>query len=136
MYYKAIVIKKKTMSNMDSRPNIPYLPRDIVNSIFLKLPVKTLSRFKSCCKSWHCCVDDADFIKSYLHNSSMDISRKKIVLVSFIPAVHTTNPKYKIVSTEASINADSKVVYLNIPEFCFKYFLQVFSCSGLVLLTS
>ncbi|KAG5620803.1 hypothetical protein H5410_006021 [Solanum commersonii] len=51
---------------MDGRSKIPYLPGDIVNSIFLKLPVKSLSRFKSCCKSWHCCVDDADFIKSHL----------------------------------------------------------------------
>ncbi|TMW81288.1 hypothetical protein EJD97_010634 [Solanum chilense] len=122
---------------MDSRSKIPYLPRDIVNSIFLKLPVKTLSRFKSGCKSWHCCVDDADFIKSHLHNSSIDITRKKIFLVNFTPSLHTLKPKYEIASTEASINADSKVVYLNIPEFCINYnLLQVFSCSGLVLITS
>ncbi|TMW91898.1 hypothetical protein EJD97_013761 [Solanum chilense] len=123
---------------MDGRSNIPYLSGDIVNSILLKLPMKSLSRFRSCCKSWHRCVDDADFIKSHLRNSSVNISGQKFFLVRFIPSLRTEpTPKYEFMSTEASINADSKVVYLNIPEFCFNYSsLQVFSCSGLVLTTS
>ncbi|XP_015064744.1 F-box/kelch-repeat protein At3g23880 [Solanum pennellii] len=120
---------------MDGRSKIPYLPADIINSILLQLPVKSLSRFKSCCKSWHYCIDDADFIKSHLRNSSVDISRQKFVLVHLKPSPSTYN--FEIVSTEASINADSKVVYLNIPEFLINYiFLQVFSCSGLVFMTS
>ncbi|XP_069150445.1 F-box protein At5g49610-like [Solanum lycopersicum] len=93
---------------MDGRSKIPYLPADIINSILLQLPVKSLSRFKSCCKSWHCCIDDADFIKSHLRNSSVDISRQKFVLVHLKPSPSTY--KFEIVSTEASINADSKVV--------------------------
>lgn len=120
---------------MDGRSKIPYLSSDIVNSILIKLPVKSLLRFKSCCKSWHCYVDDADFIKSHLHlrNSWGDSSCQKFVLVHFIPSVR----KYKFLTTEASINADSKVVYLNIPEFCIKYLsLEFFSCSGLVFMTS
>ncbi|KAK4710151.1 hypothetical protein R3W88_004664 [Solanum pinnatisectum] len=97
---------------------LPHLPGDIVNSIFFKLPVKSLTRFKSCCKSWYGCIDDADFIKSHLHKSSIDISRKKIILVN-------------------SIFLHSKVVYLNIPEFLSDYFsLEVFSCSGLIFMTS
>ncbi|KAK4709967.1 hypothetical protein R3W88_004480 [Solanum pinnatisectum] len=116
---------------------LPHLPGDVVNSILLKLPVKSLSRFKSCCQSWHCCIDDADFIKSHLHKSSVDISRQKIVLVNFIPSLRTGINQFDIVSTEASINGDSKVVYLNIPEFFSDYFyLEVFSCSGLVFVTS
>ncbi|KAG5620962.1 hypothetical protein H5410_006180 [Solanum commersonii] len=88
---------------------LPHLPGDIVNSIFFKLPVKSLSRFKSCYKSWHCCIDDTDFIKSHLHKSSIDISRQKFVFVNLI--LHTGTHKFEIVSTGAlSINADSKVV--------------------------
>ncbi|KAK4710156.1 hypothetical protein R3W88_004669 [Solanum pinnatisectum] len=114
-----------------------HLPGDIVNSIFLKLPVKSLSRFKSCCKSWHCCIDDADFIKSHLHKSSVDISRQKFVMVYVIPSLRTGSYQFKIVSTEASTNADSNVVYLNIPELFINYFcLEVLSCSGLVFMTS
>ncbi|XP_015160423.1 F-box/kelch-repeat protein At3g23880-like [Solanum tuberosum] len=116
---------------------LPHLPGDIVNSIFFKLPVKSLIRFKSCCKSWYGCIDDADFIKSHLHKSSIDISRKKIVLVNSIFLHRGGTRKFKIVSMEASINADSKVVYLNIPEFFSDYFsLEVFSCSGLIFMTS
>ncbi|KAK4710160.1 hypothetical protein R3W88_004673 [Solanum pinnatisectum] len=116
---------------------LPHLPGDIVNSIFFKLPVKSLTRFKSCCKSWYGCIDDADFIKSHLHKSSIDISRKKIILVNSIFLRREGTHKFKIVSTEASINADSKVVYLNIPEFFNDYFsLEVFSCSGLIFMTS
>ncbi|KAG5620947.1 hypothetical protein H5410_006165 [Solanum commersonii] len=89
---------------------LPHLPGDIVNSIFFKLPVKSVRRFKSCCKSWYGCIDDADFIKSHLHKSCIDISRKKIVLVNSILQHREGTRKFKIVSTEASINADSKVV--------------------------
>nr|XP_010317370.1 uncharacterized protein LOC104646071 [Solanum lycopersicum] len=96
---------------MDGRSKIPYLPADIINSILLQLPVKSLSRFKSCCKSWHCCIDDADFIKSHLRNSSVDISRQKFVLVHLKPSPSTY--KFEIVSTEASINADSKYLHSN-----------------------
>ncbi|KAK6796616.1 hypothetical protein RDI58_004317 [Solanum bulbocastanum] len=78
-----ITILRLSACEKDDRSKIPYLLGDIVNSIFLKLPVKSLSRFKSCCISWHCCVDDVDFIKSHLHNSSVDISRQKFVFGSF-----------------------------------------------------
>ncbi|KAK4710155.1 hypothetical protein R3W88_004668 [Solanum pinnatisectum] len=112
---------------MDSRSKIRNFPEDIVYSILLELPVKSLSRFKSCCKSWHCCIDDPDFI-----------NRQKIIFVNLYPQRRAR--QFKIVSTEASIRADSKVVCLNepnIPGFFSDYFyLRVFSCSGLVFMTA
>ncbi|KAG5620961.1 hypothetical protein H5410_006179 [Solanum commersonii] len=101
---------------MDGRSKIRNLPEDIVNSILLELPVKSLSRFKSFC------IDDPDFIKSHLHKSSINISRQKIILVNenHLGLTH----QFIIMSTEASIRADSKVVHLNepnIPGFCSNY---------------
>ncbi|XP_049382804.1 F-box/kelch-repeat protein At3g23880-like [Solanum stenotomum] len=121
---------------MNGRSKIPNLPEDIVNCILLELPVKSLSRFKSCCKSWRCSIDDADFIKFHLHKSSVDTSRQKFVFLNVNPQGETR--QYKIVSIEASISGDSKFVYLdepNIPGFCSNYkYIEVLSCSGLVFM--
>ncbi|KAK4710159.1 hypothetical protein R3W88_004672 [Solanum pinnatisectum] len=92
---------------MDGLSKITHLPEDIVNLIFLKLSVKSLSRFKSCYKSWHCCIDDTDFIKSHLPKSSIDINQAfscsgLIFVTSYDRGYHMTlfNPalgKYKLI---------------------------------------
>ncbi|KAG5620604.1 hypothetical protein H5410_005822 [Solanum commersonii] len=69
---------------------LPHVPGDIVNSIFLQLTVKSLSRFKSCCKSWHCCVDDADFINGLVFVTSYGPGYS---MTLFNPAVG----KYKLI---------------------------------------
>lgn len=95
---------------MNGGSKIPNLPEDIVNSILLNLPVKSLFRFKSCCKSWCSSVDDADFIKLHLHKSCVDTNRQKIVFLNVNRQGGTR--QYKIVSTEESISGVSKFVYV------------------------
>ncbi|MCD7456586.1 hypothetical protein HAX54_032305 [Datura stramonium] len=122
---------------MGSRSKIPNLPDDIVNSILLVLPVKSLLRFKITCKSWCCSIDDPDFIKSHLHISSNDISRQKILLFDVVNNGKIPRDySIKVLSTEASISNDSKAVPLDQPNISgFRScHLQVFSCNGLVFI--
>ena len=56
---------------------IPNLSIDIVYSILLELPVKSLSRFKLTCKSWCSTINDPEFINSHLYKSSNDINLQK-----------------------------------------------------------
>ncbi|XP_060182029.1 F-box/kelch-repeat protein At3g23880-like [Lycium barbarum] len=123
---------------MGSRTKNPNLPEDIVNSVLLKLPVKYLLRFKSCCKSWCCSIADTEFMRLHLHKSSTDISRQKFLFFIVVEGKIRHNFSFKVLSTEASISADSKVVSLdqpNIPGLYSKvHYLQVCSCSGLVFI--
>ncbi|KAJ8547114.1 hypothetical protein K7X08_010700 [Anisodus acutangulus] len=120
---------------MGVRSIIPNLPEDIINSILLELPVKSLLRFKSICKSWCCSIDDLEFMKSHLHKSSTDISRQKILFVDVAARKIRYDCSIKVLSTKASISADSKVVsvdQLDIPGFHSN--VQVSSCGGLIFI--
>ncbi|XP_016567444.2 putative F-box protein At3g17480 [Capsicum annuum] len=124
---------------MASHWKIPHLPDDIVESILLELPVKSLLRFKSSCKSWCCSINDPDFIKSHLHKSSTDISRQKVLFVTFEKfSPFTILSNDKIGSAEASLTVDSKVMLLDPPIQGFlndvSANLKVSSCNGLVFI--
>ncbi|PHU21748.1 hypothetical protein BC332_06855 [Capsicum chinense] len=124
---------------MASGWKIPHLPDDIVESILLELPVKSLLRFKSSCKSWCCSINDPDFTKSHLHKSSADISLQKVLFVTFEKfSPFTILSNDKIGSAEASLTVDSKVMLLDPPIQGFlndiSAGLKVSSCNGLVFI--
>ncbi|KAE9591449.1 hypothetical protein Lal_00038821 [Lupinus albus] len=48
------------------------LPDDLVLEILLKLPVKSLLRFNSVCKSWNSIIFTPNFVKKHLHCSASD----------------------------------------------------------------
>lgn len=45
-----------------------YLPKEIIIEILLKLPVKSLIRFTTVCKSWHTIISNSKFIFSHISN--------------------------------------------------------------------
>ncbi|KAM3356901.1 hypothetical protein P3S68_023615 [Capsicum galapagoense] len=80
-------------------------------------------------------IDDTSFIKSHLRKSSADISGQKILLFENVEGELSRDYSINVLSTEASISADSKVVLLDqlsadskvvllnqlsVPEFCGK----------------
>ncbi|XP_019430377.1 PREDICTED: F-box/kelch-repeat protein At3g23880-like [Lupinus angustifolius] len=48
------------------------LPDELVIEILLKLPVKSLLRFISVCKSWNSLIFTPNFVKKHLHHSASD----------------------------------------------------------------
>ncbi|XP_019260248.1 PREDICTED: putative F-box protein At3g24700 [Nicotiana attenuata] len=100
---------------MSDSSRIPILPDDIVNSILIKLPVTSLLQFKCICKSWRYSINNPNFIKLHLHESSANISRQKLLFVSF-RNIFRSNAKFHF--HEALLGVDSKV----------------HSCNGLVLM--
>lgn len=95
------------------------LPDDIIIFLLLNLPIKSLLRFKSICKSWYSSINDPEFIKLHLHKSY--ISRQKFLLVANfenLPSFkydHSPTHKPRILSIEASLSVDSKVMLLDPP---------------------
>ncbi|XP_076891844.1 F-box/kelch-repeat protein At3g23880-like isoform X1 [Bidens hawaiensis] len=55
---------------LDSETSQPTIPTDIVVRILLRLPVESLLRCKSVCKSWHSLISNPRFIKSHLAMST------------------------------------------------------------------
>uniref|UniRef100_A0A0E0IKN6 F-box domain-containing protein n=1 Tax=Oryza nivara TaxID=4536 RepID=A0A0E0IKN6_ORYNI len=47
----------------------PYIPDDVIFDILLRLPSKSLIRFKSVCKAWHAIISNPCFISAHLECS-------------------------------------------------------------------
>ncbi|KAI3930854.1 hypothetical protein MKW92_012096, partial [Papaver armeniacum] len=62
------------------------LPNDVFLEILMCLPVKSLLRFKSVCKSWYALIKSSDFI--HRHANMIDSKSK---LGTFICQYHTPN---------------------------------------------
>ncbi|XP_074343107.1 F-box/kelch-repeat protein At3g23880-like [Apium graveolens] len=60
-----------SMATHDTRTN-PNLPDDIIYLILSRLPVKSLLRFKTACKTWLSLISSRDFIKTHLFVSNND----------------------------------------------------------------
>ncbi|MED6133393.1 hypothetical protein PIB30_027817 [Stylosanthes scabra] len=58
------------------------IPFDVIANILLKLPVKSLLRFKSTCKPWNELISNPQFAKDHLRASASDRSRNRF-LVTF-----------------------------------------------------
>ncbi|KAH7843924.1 hypothetical protein Vadar_022450 [Vaccinium darrowii] len=51
---------------------LPVLPQELVTEILLRLPVKTLIRFRSVCKSWCSIIYEPQFVKKHLSLATKD----------------------------------------------------------------
>ncbi|KAK4487388.1 hypothetical protein RD792_005988 [Penstemon davidsonii] len=46
------------------------LPEDLIIEILLRLPVKSLLRFRTVCKQWHVIIKSSSFIRRHAHHES------------------------------------------------------------------
>ncbi|XP_019241748.1 PREDICTED: F-box/kelch-repeat protein At3g23880-like [Nicotiana attenuata] len=118
----------------------PNLSDDLVTAILLKLPVESLLRFKLVNKSWCYQIKSPEFIMLQINESSSDINRQKILLISskIIPSrgLEYNMLGFTISSTEASsLTVNSQVMSLEppLPVFSFDFSYPLMSsCNGLL----
>uniref|UniRef100_A0A0A8YXK2 F-box domain-containing protein n=1 Tax=Arundo donax TaxID=35708 RepID=A0A0A8YXK2_ARUDO len=84
----------KTYRRRVRRSSVPEISEELVLEILLRLPVKTLARFKSVCKAWHAIIANPCFIRMHLQQSSSKHEQEP----SFLITPHTLN---KVIEDEA-----------------------------------
>ncbi|KAM3356017.1 F-box/kelch-repeat protein [Capsicum galapagoense] len=113
---------------------------DVITCILSKLPVESLLRFKTVHKSWCSIINDPNFIKLQIEESSSDINQQKILLISSkiapSPCLEYNMLVFNIGSTNASsLSANSQVVSLQPPDLFMSRDVSyplVSSCNGLL----
>ncbi|PON84956.1 F-box domain containing protein [Trema orientale] len=115
-------------SSLDKAPKIPYLSEDLVMSILLKLPVKSLGRFKCVCKSWYSLINCPTFIT--MHLNSKDRHNDYLAFIG-----------YKGISSEklsiSFFSYHTKDIPPNLPNFQFDHNPNFIGfCNGLLRVVS
>ncbi|XP_027351841.1 F-box/kelch-repeat protein At3g06240-like [Abrus precatorius] len=123
------------MENDRRKKNTFTLPHELIEEILLRLPVKSLLRFKSVCKSWLNLISDPQFAKSQFDLAAVKTHRLLL---------RSTNRSIKSLDIEASLRDDSSFLNLLLPPPPLSPFLFhgvhhegveiLGTCRGLVLL--
>ncbi|RDX80949.1 F-box/kelch-repeat protein, partial [Mucuna pruriens] len=108
------------------------LPEDLIQEILLRLPVRSLLRFKCVCKSWHSIVSNPQFAKFHFDLAAEPTNR---LLLRF-----SQGSKAKSIDIEAPLHDESTSVVLNIPlpplALNYRCWTRIAgSCRGFILLT-
>ncbi|KAK2412176.1 F-box/kelch-repeat protein [Trifolium repens] len=112
---------------MENKKVPPYLPSELVTQFLLKLPVKSLIRFKCVCKSWFFLISDPNFANSQFHLSQSTHNRR--ILCS-----SNLSYKFRSIDFESSINHESTSLNLNwLPQSYFRREIKG-SCRGFIFL--
>ncbi|KAK6930561.1 F-box domain [Dillenia turbinata] len=118
------------LSYLGSMPDIPI---DIIPNILSRLPVLSLLRFKSVCKSWYNLISNPNFIKSHLQQNSTDF--RILILFSSYHRIPPCPPLISIFfkpSISLSHNCQG-VVEHHFPLRSFDQKLNILaSCDGLL----
>ncbi|KAK7295588.1 hypothetical protein RJT34_18498 [Clitoria ternatea] len=117
--------KRSTMNEKNQRKKrvTPFLPDELIESILLRLPVRSLLRFKSVCKSWLSLISNPQFAESHFDLAASPTNRH--LLWSWAAA----NP-FVSIDKDASPDDDSAIVTLLPPHpSCV-----LGSCRGFLLL--
>ncbi|XP_047337835.1 F-box/kelch-repeat protein At3g23880-like [Impatiens glandulifera] len=88
------------------------LPEEIISDILIKLPVKSLSRFKSVCKSWRILISDPAFVKAHLKGNiqNKDHASHRLIMKTAFPRFDV-----KFCSMSSVMNGESSITGLNYP---------------------
>uniref|UniRef100_A0A0D9X983 F-box domain-containing protein n=1 Tax=Leersia perrieri TaxID=77586 RepID=A0A0D9X983_9ORYZ len=64
------------------RCDIPEVPEELITEILLRLPVRSLARFKCVCKAWQNTISDPIFVRSHLLHSATKQEQKPSFLIT------------------------------------------------------
>ncbi|XP_057417827.1 F-box/kelch-repeat protein At3g06240-like [Lotus japonicus] len=103
------------------------LPHDLIVQILLRLPVRSLLRFKSVCKSWLSLISDPQFGKSHFDLAAAPTHRCLVKINNF---------KLESLDVDASVLDQSSEVNLKFPYTGYVIFhIQILgSCRGFIAL--
>lgn len=99
------------------------LPEDVLRDILLRLPVKSLVRFRFVCKSWRSLLENTDFVTTHLNRSENHGSH--LLVNSRVESTNISAPSLisnKTLDVEFTMDTSVKV----------EFGLMVGSCNGLV----
>ncbi|XP_043700366.1 F-box/kelch-repeat protein At3g23880-like [Telopea speciosissima] len=94
---------------------MPNLPLDIIKEILLRLPVKSLLRFRCVSQDWRCLISGDSFFISMYHNRSIEKNPSSLILID------TKNNFYTVVD-----NSCHKLLF---DEDDMPFFLTTSSCN-------
>ncbi|XP_045786496.1 F-box/kelch-repeat protein At3g23880-like [Trifolium pratense] len=104
-----------------------YLPFELIIQILLRLPVKSLIRFKCVCKSWFSLISNPHFANSHFH---LTTHTHRILLIT--PALKSLSIDFEAsLSDDTAI--DSRSISFLFPQSFFKLDIKG-SCRGFILL--
>ncbi|XP_057436194.1 F-box/kelch-repeat protein At3g23880-like [Lotus japonicus] len=111
--------------------NFGALPHELIVEILLRLPVRSLVRFKSVCTAWRSLISNPQFGKSHFDLAASPTHR--LLRERFnnfdISEIESFDLK-------ASLHDDSAVVNLKFPPHSGTYIKALGSCRGFIMLTS
>lgn len=117
-------VTKKTMT----------LPWELIIEILLRLPVKTLVRFKCVCKSWLLLLSDPHFATSHFELASSRTHRHRLMLIA-----PSSVPQILSIDFNESLHSDSDSTSLDLnflPPSSYHNLQIIGSCRGFLLLNS
>ncbi|XP_044384962.1 F-box protein At3g07870-like [Triticum aestivum] len=125
------------------RPALPEMPDELVLEILLRLPVKSLLKFKCVCKDWHAIISGPSFIRMHLERSVSNQQRQSCYLITphlldyasddLWPNTFSNNIRFYRWQHE-SCQASASLVYARNFQREFGSVYRFAHCDGLVLL--
>jgi len=114
---------------------LPILPEELIEEILLRLPVRSLLRFKCVCKSWKTLIFEPGFTKSHLRISTSDPSMRNQQLLFNVLSEPNKILSYPLNSLlENSSTSDEFVGFSSMMKVKECYHITCGSCNGLLCL--
>ncbi|KAK9139493.1 hypothetical protein Scep_009174 [Stephania cephalantha] len=105
------------------------LPDDVfAREILVRLPVKSLVRFKSVCKAWRAMITDHDFTEMHLHHQ-LQLNQQLNILFTYSDKIH----RMVIKSTDSTVQCDD-IALKELEHSNYPYPRFWGYCNGLVCL--
>ncbi|XP_057453049.1 F-box protein CPR1-like [Lotus japonicus] len=111
------------------KKKIPTLPDDLVTKILLLLPVKSLLRSKSVCKSWRSLISNPHFAKSHFDLAATEPTHRVLLCTKI-----NSHSAIESLDLDAPLTDNSSVARLNLKVPNFYSFDTLGSCRGFILL--
>ncbi|XP_057733760.1 F-box/kelch-repeat protein At3g23880-like [Arachis stenosperma] len=117
-------------------PTLPMLPAELIELILLRLPARSLVKFKRVCKSWKTLISSSDFIKNQVQLSIMAepaISELHLVYSNLFRYINCQIGFIPIQSLLENLSFGTEVVYFAVEGYNVNI---TGSCNGFLCLTN